>query len=332
VSALAFEGGSVFAGGSFVTIGGQARVGIAKLAGTGSGAADLNWNPGTDGVVLALARDGLGNLYVGGEFTGFGRQARKGFAKVTTGTGDVDAVWNSMPSGDPIGAALAVDATGTRSYAGGFFQGIGDKISGGFATLSGTDAFASPGPLFIGSPGIVNGIARDASGNTVVGGSFMAVGNTSGITLRLNVARFLNDGTLDTTWNPNADDTVLAVAVDSSSNVLVGGNFHNVGGQVRNYAARLLPSGAGQADPAWDANADAPVRAFALDASGNIYVGVGLRQHRRGATQLHGAPGQHRSGRCGVEPGCERVGARLGPRGRQRVRGGRFHLDRRRRA
>src|SRR6185369_12570103 len=177
------------------------------------------------------------------------------------------------PSGDPIGAALAVDATGTKVYAGGFFQGIGDKISGGFATLSSTDAFASPGPLFIGSPGIVNGIARDASGNTIVGGSFMAVGNASGITLRLNVARFLNDGTLDTTWNPNADDTVLAVAVDSSSRILVGGTFHNVGGQVRNYAARLLPSGSGQADPAWDANADAPVRAFALDASGNIYVG-----------------------------------------------------------
>ena len=58
MSALAVSGSEIFVGGDFSSIGGQSRSRIAKLSGTGTGAADPIWNPGANGTWLALARIG----------------------------------------------------------------------------------------------------------------------------------------------------------------------------------------------------------------------------------------------------------------------------------
>src|SRR5690606_41687065 len=50
--------GMVYAGGFFNNIGGKPRDYIARLSGSGTGAADANWNPSSDDVVIALALDG----------------------------------------------------------------------------------------------------------------------------------------------------------------------------------------------------------------------------------------------------------------------------------
>jgi hypothetical protein len=54
------------------------------------------------------------------------------------------------------------------------------------------------------------------------------------------VARLNADGTLDTSFNPNANNVVWSVAVQGDGKVLVGGGFGAVGGVARNYVARLL--------------------------------------------------------------------------------------------
>jgi hypothetical protein len=87
----------------------------------------------------------------------------------------------------------------------------------------------------------VNAIALDSSGKPIVGGNFTTVNGTP----RNRIARLNTDGTLDTTFNPGSgmDNRVEAIALDSSSKLLVGGAFTKVNNITRNRIARLNTDG-----------------------------------------------------------------------------------------
>jgi hypothetical protein len=78
---------------------------------------------------------------------------------------------------------------------------------------------------------------------------------------RNHLAHILGDGSLDASWNPNADGIVRALAL-SGGDLYAGGNFGSIGGQSRAFIAKLSTSGSGAADPTWDPNANSQV--FAL--------------------------------------------------------------------
>ena len=78
-------------------------------------------------------------------------------------------------------------------------------------------------------------------------------------------------GTSDVGWNPNANGSVLALALDSGSGLLyVGGQFTNVNGQARNRIA-ALNAAAGTAT-SWNPNANSQVLSLALE-SGTVFAG-----------------------------------------------------------
>jgi len=101
-----------------------------------------------------------------------------------------------------------------------------------------------------------------------VGGLFTTIGGVA----RNSIARLNSDGTVDPTFNPNANFSVNAIALDSSGNPIVGGVFTTIGGSTRNYIAKLNPS-TGVADATFNPNANFSVDAIALDSSGNPIVG-----------------------------------------------------------
>src|SRR5204862_256756 len=71
--------------------------------------------------------------------------------------------------------------------------------------------------------------------------------------------------------DPNANNLVYSVAVQADGKILTGGDFHganSIGGQPRNYIARLDPT-TGLAD-SFDANASSFVLSVALQADGKI--------------------------------------------------------------
>ena len=128
IYALARRGATVYAGGAFSRLGGQARHNLAALDEvTGDATA---WNPGPDNTVTCLALDGA-RVYAGGVFKSIGGQPRQYLAALDAEGAGTATAWNPGP--DAYVRCLAVG--GSIIYAGGDFAHIGGKARGGLAAL-----------------------------------------------------------------------------------------------------------------------------------------------------------------------------------------------------
>ena len=151
-----------------------------------------------------------------------------------------------------------------KLYVGGDFDYIGPN-TGAWVPVNTTSAH----PL-LGFPQVTGGsvyaAAPDNAGGWYIGGDFYYVNGAT----RQRLAHILADGSLDPSWNPGADGTVLAL-VHSSSTLYIGGSFGSVGGASRDYVAAVDESGT---VTDWDPEANNQVRTLALSNDGTvIYVG-----------------------------------------------------------
>ncbi len=94
-------------------------------------------------------------------------------------------------------------------------------------------------------------------------------------------------------FDPNANNQVRALAVQADGKILAGGIFTNIGGQPRNFIARLDAT-TGAAD-LFDSNANNHVRAIAVQADGKIlaaglFTNIG-GQPRNRITRLNATTG-----------------------------------------
>ena len=63
-------------------------------------------------------------------------------------------------------------------------------------------------------------------GKILIGGDFTTLSPNGGAAVTRNrIARLNPDGTLDTTFNPDANETVYAIALQADGKILVGGFF-----------------------------------------------------------------------------------------------------------
>src|ERR1700686_701044 len=86
----------------------------------------------------------------------------------------------------------------------------------------------------------VTAIVVQPDGKILIGGYFTTLSPNGGApVIRNRIARLNPDGTLDSAFNPNANDDVYSIAVQADGKILVGGNFSSIGGQMRSRIARL---------------------------------------------------------------------------------------------
>jgi uncharacterized delta-60 repeat protein len=114
-------------------------------------------------------------------------------------------------------------------------------------------------------------IAVQTDGKILIGGSFTTL--NGGTVTRNLIARLNTDGTVDTTFNPNADNTVVSIAVQTDGKILIGGDFSTLnGGTVtRNRIARLNADGT--VDTTFDPNVNSAVFSIAVQTDGKILIG-----------------------------------------------------------
>jgi uncharacterized delta-60 repeat protein len=82
-------------------------------------------------------------------------------------------------------------------------------------------------------------LAIQENGKVLVGGWF------SDFVIRLE-----SNGTQDPTFNPDPNNSVLALAIQPDGKILIGGTFTRIGAEVRRGLARLNPDGS--VDPTFD--------------------------------------------------------------------------------
>ncbi len=261
--------GAVFAGGAFSRvggIGGPARSRIAKFSGSGTGALDLDWNPSASGgYVRALALDGIGALYAGGDFTMIGGEARNRIAKLSAaGTGAADPNWNPSPDGITV-HALALDGNGSL-YVAGDFRSLGGAARDLVAKLSTTGEGAADAGWHPSPDKGVESIALDIDGRVMIGGRFTHVDQQ----MRLGLAAINVSGIVDASIDTESESEVNEVVVQPDGGVIVGGDFEKAEGQPRANLLRLHSNGELDAD--WNPTADGPVSDLALDSNGAIFV------------------------------------------------------------
>lgn len=273
IDALATDGsGRVYVGGYFTTIGGATRPNLARLSGSGTGAADA-WAPGAGGFVLDVAIGPDGMIYAVGDFSVADSMYVNGIARFSPTTADVDPDWR--PLGADSTVMVVKFAADGDALIGGAFKAIEGQDAAGFVRI---DA-AAPNVVLAAStdkPGMGMAVLRQADGGLVVGGRFWKVGNVP----RNGLARFRPDGALDLDWNPSPDGSfVYALAQDASGRVYIGGDFSTIGATARSRLARYAwTGGVGTLDPVWDPQPNGAVLALAVDTDGSIYAGGAFSQ------------------------------------------------------
>ncbi|MES2952618.1 MAG: hypothetical protein V4858_29165 [Pseudomonadota bacterium] len=265
VNSLAVDGsGNVYPGGSFNSIGGQSKGGVAKL--NSSAAADTTWASAMSiGSLNSMARDASGRIIVGGVFAFVGDGTPRTNVARFNANGTLDTTWN--PAANNSVNAIAIDAAGDIYLAGNFttLGGLTRNRIGKVSDAGTTDATWDPN-----SNNAISSLRLDGSGNIYVGGDYTSIGGQN----RNRIAKLSTSGTgaADTTWDPNANNSVTSLALDGTD-LFAGGLYTTIGGQTRNRIAKLATSGTGAADATWNPNADATVRSVFWDGSGNLYVG-----------------------------------------------------------
>lgn len=267
VYSIILDGSTVYVGGSFTSIGGQARNNLASVDAT-SGAA-TGWNPDVDKSVLTMRirvsyrYPFTTTLYIGGGFNSIGGQVWNYLAAVDGNSGAPFA-WNP----DPDGIVRAMLVTGgltandpIKVYASGDFNRLGAQTRHRLGAVN--DSGLATGWV----PSVGGSVFTLASANNLIylGGGFTTVDGQP----RTNLAS-VDPGTGGVSgWDPGPNSSPYII-VGSGSTLFVGGAFSSVGGLYRNNLAALdLVTGQ---PTSWDPNVNGPVSALLLNG-GTIFVG-----------------------------------------------------------
>ena len=261
------------------------------LAVRGQSALD-GFDPNANDTIRVVVVQPDGKILIGGDFTSL---SPNGGAAVTRNRiarlnpdGTLDTLFK--PNANGAVDAIAVQADGKILVGGEFNDSVSTPTIGGQtrnyiarldATTGDADSFDPD------ANDIVRTIAVQASdGKILVGGLFTTIGGqTRNHIARLNVVF----GAADLSFDPNANDVVRVIVLQADGKILVGGQFNDsvstptIGGQTRNFIARLDTSGA---PDSFNPDADGLVRTLAVQADGKILAGglftlIGGQLHNR---------------------------------------------------
>jgi uncharacterized delta-60 repeat protein len=227
---------------------------------------------GIAGQVYALAVQADGKILIGGNF-GFLKPngaavatKRTNIARVNT-DGTLDATFDPEATGTFSNGqvtCIAVQPNG-QILIGGYFNSVQPGGTGTPVTRNHIARFNSNGTLDTTfdpdaaglldktfdptQPGVliadVSAIAIQSNGQIIIGGGFTQLrpnGAAAAVGLS-RIARLNSNGTIDASFNPNANGHVNAIAIQFDGTMVIGGAFTTLNGVTSNYVARLSAGG-----------------------------------------------------------------------------------------
>jgi uncharacterized delta-60 repeat protein/uncharacterized repeat protein (TIGR01451 family) len=230
--------------------------------------------PGADGTVFGLAIQPDGKTVIGGQFGSYNGVTRNGVARMNV-NGSLDVTFNPGDGiGDPYNdfvACLALAPNG-KIVIGGNFSFFNGAQRNGIARLNDNGSLDASFNPQLGANGTVWAVAVQSDNKVIIGGSFTSYNGTNAPYL----ARLNADGSLDTTFNIGANPPngpVQALVLTPSGQILIGGEFTQLGTASRNRIARLGTDGTLDSTFQPGAGADDTVYALAVQSDSRILVG-----------------------------------------------------------
>ncbi len=242
------------------------------------------FDPNPNGIVNNIVVQPDGKILMGGYFTTLqpfnNPQSGHAYIARVNHDGSVDNAFT--PNADGVVRALVLQSNGQILIGGDFtkVQGSGAGAFSGRSYAARLNADGSLDSVFNpGANGAVFAMAVQPNGQIIIGGEFTSVqpnGSSSPVP-RNHVARFNVDGSLDTSFDPNTDKTVLSLAVQPNGQILIGGGFSSLqpnGAAIpatRSCIARVNSDGS--LDNGFDPEANAAVSSIVVLPSGQILLG-----------------------------------------------------------
>jgi len=263
--------GSLLAGGDFTTFNGLSRPRIVRLFTNGNLDDQFLPGSGADAAVRVIEVQSDKKILLGGFFTNYNGTNRSRIARINF-DGSIDLGFNPGAGADnPVyNIKLHKDSVnlGKMIVAGAFtkFNGQSRPHLVRLNTNGAIDTLFSTGS---GPDGDVYAVAIQTDGKIIIGGDFLNYNGQPATRL----ARLLPNGTLDTTFNAQANGSVRSLLVQKDGRILVGGFFTLLDGQSLNYLARLQANGSVDALFNVPPGGDRPVLSIALQPDGKILAG-----------------------------------------------------------
>lgn len=279
--ALAIQAdGRMIVSGAFQTVNGVSRSKLARLM--PSGALDLSFNGSTNlGAENILPLDD-GKILIGGNFTTAGGQPRVGIARLHS-DGSLDPLFDLGLNGASI-RLLAL--LGGKVLVGGSFTTAKGLPRVGLVRLlpDGAVDETFDVKVFDEVP-VIFSLAAQEDGQILIGGTMKIAGEIK------NLIRISSDGKLDESFQPQPDAAVSALVIQKNGQILAGGHFSMIGGQVRSRIARLNPDGTSDRSFAQFNQINQGISCIAVQKDGRIIVSGVFRTantlDRAGVARLH---------------------------------------------
>ncbi len=259
-------GDAVLVGGTFSTIAGNRRDGLARF--TSAFELDLEFAPAVAGSVFAIAVQSDGRIVIGGGFTHVNGVPRSCLARLNS-DGSLDHGFFPGAGLNGNVYALLVQPDG-RIVAAGTFTTADGVARGRIARFEANGALDPTFATGAGFDDLVKTLGRQQDGHIVAGGRFGQVHGTA----VGRIARLDGNGGVDVSFGggsgANADVESLAVLANDS--ILVAGAFSAFNGVPANRAVRLTAAGARDAGFAAPALINGALRAIVPAPGGRIWI------------------------------------------------------------
>lgn len=266
--------GKILVGGSFDYYNSVPRNSLVRLH--PNGLVDLTFNtnnPEIDGSVYTIAVQPDGKILIGGSFTKYNQLTRNYIARLNP-DGSADPTFDPGKGFNDYVETILLQPDGKILVTGSFkeYQGVARP------KIVRLNPDGSLDPNFtvvndIANKLYIKTVALQSDGKILIAGDFIIPTDTGSIRARL--LRLNSDGSVDSTFNPGsgANGVISAIAVQPDGKILIGGNFTQYNGVLRNRLSRLQPDGSLDStfDPGEGANR--PISSIGLQTDGKILIG-----------------------------------------------------------
>jgi uncharacterized delta-60 repeat protein len=288
--------GKMIIGGLFTNYNGFVINRIARLNADGSLDTTFNIGLGAAGgisttTINSIVLQGDGKVLIGGNFGTYDGIPISNIARLNT-DGSLDTTFNPGYIDGSI-SSIAVQGDG-KILIGGSFSTYNDITRYSIARLNADgslDSAFNPGGN-IGGGTSVGSIAIQSDSKILIGGSFTYYYyyyffGSSKTSLYKNIARFNNDGSIDTTFNPSpipppslhitgTDGGIASIVSLGNGKVIIGGDFTTYNGTARGRIAELNADGSLDTTFNTGSGADSGISSIALHGDGKVLIGGGF--------------------------------------------------------